>query len=76
MNNIKPTATGVPQVVRVEVQITDNGLFSVTSPSIVENEGKEPKTQPSATLPLEGITHGRNEADLESYRSQEVRIGV
>lgn len=63
MKNIKPTATGEPQEVKIKVRINANGVIQLTSANLVEKKAKE-------EIPVD---NGNTETkDMEV--TQEVRI--
>lgn len=60
MKNIKPTATGEAQEIRIKVRITDNGLISVTGANAVEKKAvKDPET-PQGETPAGNPDGGNN----------------
>lgn len=60
VKNIKPSATGESQEIRIKVRINDNGLISVTSANIVEKKAiKEPET-PQGETPAANPEGGNN----------------
>lgn len=63
VKNIKPTATGEPQEVKIKVRINANGVICLTSANIVEKKAKE-------EIPVDNGNTDANNMEV----SQEVRI--
>lgn len=76
VKDIKPTATGEPQEVRVKVRINDNGLILVTSASIVEKKAKEPETQPPAAGDNAAPENGNNMDTTEVSFAQQTTYPI
>lgn len=75
MKNIKPSATGGPQDVRIKVRINDNGLILVTSACIVEKKPKEPEPSPPAAGDNAAPENGNNMDTTEVSHTHRINMG-
>lgn len=65
MKNIKPTANGEPQEVKIKVRINNNGVILVTSANIVDKKAAKAIEEPTPADNTSGSTENGNTMDTQ-----------
>lgn len=75
MKNIKPTANGEPQEVKIKVRINNNGVILVTSANLVDKKAIKVAEEPTPADNSSGSTENGNNMDTQEV-SQCIRQNV